>query len=86
MQLTPVEELPVKKANCQYKNLRDYLDSYMKTNVKRVHVTFAPYEFANVYSAYGSFNRMIKLFNYPIEVTIINSELYLIRTDMEDRV
>jgi hypothetical protein len=86
MQLTPVEELPVKKANCQYKNLREYLDSFMKENVKCVHVKFAPYEFANVYSACGSFNRIIRMFDYPVEVTIINSELYLIRTDMEDRV
>lgn len=84
MRLTPVEELPIRKANCQYKNLQEYLDSYMKMNARCVQVNFAPYEFANVYSAYGSFNRMIKLLNYPIEPAIINSELYLTRTDMED--
>lgn len=84
MQLTPVEELPAKKANCQYKNLQEYLDSYMKENIKCVHVKFAPYEFANVYSAYGAFNRVIRLFNYPIKTAIVNSELYLKRIDMED--
>ena len=83
MQLTPVEDLPVRQANCQYKNLKDYIDSFMKSNVKYAQVRFAPYEFANVYSAYGSFNRIIKLSNYPVEATIVNSELYLVRTDME---
>lgn len=84
MQLTPVEELPTRKANCQYKNLREYLNSFMKMNVKRVQVNFTPYEFASVYSAYASFNRMVKLFTYPIDVTIVNTELFLIRTDMEE--
>lgn len=84
MQLTPVEEIPIRKANCQYKNLKEYLGSYMKSNVKCVHVGFTADEFANVYSAYGSFRRMIRLLNYPIEPAIINSELYLTRTDMEE--
>lgn len=86
MQLTPVEELPVRNANGQYKNLKKYLDSYMKMNVKCVQVKFAPYEFNSTYSAYHSFIRMVKLFNYPIKPTIINNELYLARTDMEDYV
>ena len=84
MQLKPVKELPAKKANCQYKNLKEYLSSFMKMNSKYVQVQYASYEFRNVYSAYGSFNRMIRLFNYPIEATIVNGELYLNRTDMED--
>ena len=86
MQLTPVDGLPVRNANCQYKNLKEYLDSYMKTNVKCVHVKFAPYEFASVYSAYHSFIRAVKITNYPIKPVLVNSELYLIRTDMEDYV
>lgn len=84
MQLKPVKELPAKKANCQYKNLREYLSSFMRMNVKCARVEYAGHEFSNVYSAMGSFRRIIKLFNYPVEASIINSELYLIRTDMED--
>lgn len=81
MQLTPMNELPVTKAYCQYKNLKDYLDEFMEMGVKYVHVQFAPYEFANVYSAYGSFYRMIKQYSYPIRASVVNSELYLIKTE-----
>ena len=84
MQLIPVKEIPRRRANCQYKNLNEYLGSFMKMNVKCVHVEYAAYEFSNTYSAQGSFRRMIKQFGFPIDASIINSELYLIRTDMED--
>lgn len=84
MQFKPVKEPPVRKANCRYKNLRHCLNNFMRMNERCVRVDFSSGEFANVYSANGSFNRMVRLFNFPIKATVINSELYLIRTDMED--
>lgn len=84
MKLVPVEKAPVRKANCQYKNLREYLNRFMTMPAKYVHVQFDSSEFANVYSAYGSFFRMINLFSFPVKATIINGELYLIKTNMED--
>ena len=84
MQLTHVDGLPCRKAKCQYKNPREYMDCFMRMDVKYAHVSFAPYEFLNVYSAKGSFDRVIRLFNYPVASSIVNNELYLVRTDMED--
>ena len=84
MKLIPVKILPSRRANCQYKNIREYISNFMTMNVKNVRVEYMREEFANVYSANGSFVRMIKLFDYPIRTVIINSELYLVRTDMED--
>lgn len=84
MKLVPIKMLPSRRANCQYKNIREYISNFMRMNVKYVRVDYMREEFANVYSASGSFVRMIKLFDYPIRAVIINSELYLVRTDMED--
>ena len=84
MQFRPVEEPPIRRANCRYKNLRHWLNNFMRANERCVQVEFDSGEFANVYSAYGCFSRMIRLFNYPIKAAVINSELYLIRTDMEE--
>lgn len=83
MQLTPVNELPVAKANCQYKNCKEYIDEFMNMDTRCVHVNFAPYEFANTYSAYASFQRVIKLYDLPVRASIINSELYLIKLNKE---
>ena len=84
MQFRPVSEPPIRRANCRYKNLRHCLNNFMRMDERCVQVEFSSAEFANVYSAHGSFNRMIRLFNFPIKATVINSELYLVRTDMED--
>lgn len=84
MLLKPMKELPARKANCQYKNLKDYIDAFMQMDTNCVYVQFAPYEFLNVYSAQSSFDRAIKIFDVPVKASIINSELYLIKTNKED--
>ena len=84
MQLIPIDRLPGRKANCRYKNLRHFINNFMRMNEKYVRLDYASSEFTNVYSAKVSFNRMIRLYNYPMQAVVINSELYLIRTDMED--
>ena len=84
MQFRPVESPPVRHANCRYKNLRHWLNNFMRTGERCVMVEFDYGEFANVYSAHSSFKRMIRLYGFPIRATVINSQLYLIRTDMED--
>lgn len=84
MDLIPVTRLPRRKANCQYKNINEYIHNFMRLNTKYVRIEYVPGEFANVYSAKSSFDRMVRLFDYPIQVAVINSELYLVRVDMED--
>ena len=84
MQFRPVEEPPIRRANCRYKNLRHCLNNLMRTDERCVKVEFSTGEFANVYSAYASFNRVIRLYNFPIKASVINCELYLIKTNRED--
>lgn len=84
MQLTPMKELPAAKANCEYKKLKDYIDNFLYMDANYAQVRFAPYEFANVYSAYASFNRVIRMYKYPVRASVVNSELYLIKTNKED--
>ena len=79
MQLTPMPELPVAKAKSQYKNPLEYIDDFMQMDANCVRVDFAPYEFINAYSAYSSFRRIVKMYGYPVKVSVINSELYLIK-------
>lgn len=84
MQFKPVDEPPVRRANCRYKNLRHCLNNFMRMNARCVQVDFSTAEFANVYSAHGSFNRMIRLYNFPVKATVINSQLYLVKTNGGD--
>lgn len=84
MQFRPIEEPPVRRANCRYKNLRHCLNNFMRMNERCVQVEFSTSEFANVYSAHSSFTRMVRLHHFPIRATVINSQLYLLRTDMEE--
>ena len=79
MQLMPMTELPIAKAKSQYKNVKEYLDSFLEMDAEYVHVRFAPYEFASVYSACSSFNRVIRLYSLPVKTSVVNSELYLIK-------
>ena len=83
MQIKPIDILPCRKANAEYKNIRAYLNEFMRLNVKYGKVEYGQQEFRNVCSANGSFNYMIRRFNYPIRTTMLNGELYLVRTDME---
>ena len=84
MNLIPIERLPCRKANCRYKNLRHFLNNFMRMNVKNVRLEYSPGEFANIYSAKVSFNRMIRIHNFPMQAIVINNDLYLVRTDLED--
>lgn len=79
MQLTPMKELPTARAKSEYKNLKDYIERFLDMDAEYVHVSFAPYEFASVYSAYHSFNRIIRIHSLPVKVSVVNSELYLVK-------
>ena len=79
MKLTPMSEPPVAKAKSQYKNPMEYIEDFMRMNITCVRVDFAPYEFCSSYSAYASFRRVIRMYEYPVRVSIINNEVYLIK-------
>lgn len=84
MDLIPIDILPSRKANCEYKNIRSYLMEFMQMNVKYARVEYTQKEFLNIPSARSSISGMIRQFNFPVRTRVLNDTLYLERTDMED--
>lgn len=81
MQLRPMNKIPASKGKSQYKNVAEYIDDFMQMDADVVHVDYAPYEFRNTYSAYSSFNRIIKLGGYRVKPSVVDNQLYLIKLD-----
>jgi hypothetical protein len=84
MNLIPTEKLPCRKANSEYKNLREYILAFIEMDVPYAKVEYSPEEFIHAQSAKVSFNRMIRMFNFPVLTTIVNGELYLVRLNLEE--
>ena len=83
MNLIPTEKLPCRKANSEYKNLRAYLLEFIRMNVPYAKVEYSHEEYAHQQSAKTSFNRMIRMCDFPVSTTIINGDLYLVRLNRE---
>lgn len=60
------------------------LNEFVNMNVHCVKVTFADDEYSNLKSAQNSIAASAKRFGFPVKATIINKEMYLVRTDMEE--
>lgn len=84
MRFVKVERLPVpiKPINNPSKNVLLYLYSFMQNDFKYARVDFNHSEYKSPASAAGSLKKSITYYNYPIEVNIINGEVYLTRLDI----
>jgi hypothetical protein len=80
MKFVEVKEVPEKKKRTNRGVLRDYLQEFMKMNLKAVKVEDHGYKSAN--AAYKSLNAATKRWVFPIDVVIRNGEVYLIRRDI----
>ena len=80
MKFVEVKEVPVKKKRSYKGELRDYLQEFMKMNLKSVKVEDHGYKTSN--SAYKALHKATKYWVLPIDVVTRNGELYLVRRDI----
>ncbi|MBO5887508.1 MAG: hypothetical protein J6Q60_05755 [Bacteroidaceae bacterium] len=73
-----VSDIPVKRKH----NLKRFLDEFMLTNAKHFKVEYAEGEYKTKYHGYKSLWLAAKNGKYPIQVSWLKGEVYLIRTDM----
>ena len=64
------------------KKMKDYLDEFMKMNVKIVRVEYYSDEYKNIESAHVGFTKAAKRAGYPINACRRNGDLYLVRRDI----
>ena len=91
MNFIPVEQIPKKKAPrsgefVDYKPMGDCLKEFMRMNAKYVKVVFSHLDYATVMSAYTAFRDAAKRYGAPITPVLRGDDIYLMRTDMEERV
>ena len=72
-----IGEKPKKK-----KKLRVFLDGFMRMGVKSAKVEFNDQDYVNSKSAYTSLYKAIKRGGYPIDIHMIDYEVWLERRDM----
>lgn len=84
MTLKQVEYLP-ERACADYKRLDEFFKMFMKMNVKYAQVQFEDYEYATEATCRGSLHSYImRNPDLPVVARVISSNVYLVRTDMED--
>lgn len=84
MKFVKVERLPeVNHSRCNaHKNLNEYLNAFMKRNIKVAKVLFRPDEYSTVEAAYICLRRSARAGGYPITVHRRNDALYVVRKDI----
>lgn len=80
MNFVKVDRLPDRKKR-PYKKLEDELEKFMRMDCKYAKVELNG-EYAGPNSARASILRAIRLYDLPIQIKMINDEVYLISTDM----
>lgn len=79
MKFTEVKELPRARRKT---NIRVRLDEFMSMGIKFAKLEYDAGEYKLPKYACGAFNISAKTGGYPIDVKMINGEVYLIRKDM----
>lgn len=84
MKFVKVNKLPEvdHTRNNEHKHLNEYLDAFMKRNIKVAKVVFRPDEYSTVEAAYICIRRSARSYGYPITVHKRNGELYVVRKDL----
>lgn len=84
MKFVKVDELPKidSARHNEHKNLNEYLDAFMKRNIKIAKVVFRPDEYNTLEAAYICIRRAARSYGYPITVHKRNGGLYVMRKDL----
>lgn len=86
MKLVSVEKLPEEGKRNAYKKPIEWLDEFMKMNTRYAKLEYRKDEYTGAFAAQSALSRTAYRCGYPIKVRQINGELYLIRTDMKEKV
>lgn len=84
MKFVEVAEVPEKKDIPRRKRgeLKLYLERFIQRDIKIAKVDFSPEEYFAMIGAYNSMRLACKRHVLPIDVTMRNGEVYLIRRDL----
>ena len=84
MNFITVDELPesTKPLRTDKHNYEKEFESFMNMNVKFVRVDWAKEDYVSYNSACAAIRTAIRKFDIPAELKLINSTIYLVRTDL----
>lgn len=84
MTFVEVKEIPAKANNPRRKKgeLKLYLERFIQQNIKIAKVDFGPEDYFAMIGAYNSMRLACKRHVLPIDVTMRNGEVYLVRRDI----
>lgn len=74
------DALPEHKHTHKYS--KRYFEGFMASNIKIATVNFGEDEYKNVTSCQASLSKSIRRFGFPIQATVRDGVVYLIRLDM----
>ena len=84
MTFVPVDKLPERNPKLSYKRRADILKEFLKTNVKYARVDFSMLEYSCAKDVRSAMSQAIKTWRLPVEVKLINNEVYLINLELEE--
>ena len=73
MKLVPIEKIPA----ASKKKLQKFIDDFVKSEVPRVEIIYAPGEYQNGQSCYSSFYNAAKRSGYRIRVTSVGDRTFM---------
>ena len=73
MKLIPIKKIPA----ASKKKLQKFIDDFVKSEVPRVEVIYAPGEYRNGHSCYSSFYKAAKRSGYRIRVTSVGDRTFM---------
>ena len=82
MKIVPIDRLPDRFLS-SYKNMHAFCQKFIEMNVKYAKIEVDD-TYSSTYAAFGSLRGVVTRADYPFYVTMVNGELYFVRTDMED--
>lgn len=80
MKFVKVDEVPMRRGS--RKDLKARWDEFMSMNVKIVKVELNEHDYKNANVARSVLTRSVNTYGYPINVTLRDNEIYLVRRDM----
>ena len=73
MKLVPIEKIPA----ASKKKLLKFIDDFVKSEVPRVEIIYAPGEYRNSHSCYCSFYKAVKLSGYKLRVVGVGDRTFM---------
>ena len=84
MILVPVAGLPEQRKRVRCMPNAEWLNQFLDMNIKYVWVDVEQFEYSHIYSAYTSMRSIAKFYELPVDVKIINGEVYLVNLLLEE--